>query len=113
MPGPSPAQGVLKRLIEAEEQAREILKSAEQRAGDAVAQARAQAKESIDAVRQEAAALLQSRLEEAESQGSIDRQQRLDRAEAEAREFERRANANLSQAVEMVVAWITNREDRS
>ena len=55
MPEASPAQNTLKRLIEAEEQAREILKAAEEHAQETIAQAREQAKQSVEAVRQEAA----------------------------------------------------------
>jgi vacuolar-type H+-ATPase subunit H len=105
----SPAQGTLKRLIEAEEQAREILKTTEQNAHETVAHAREQAKQTVEAVRQEMAGLLQSRLKEAEFKAAADMKQRLDQAESQAREFERRANENFSEAVELVVNWVTYR----
>lgn len=61
----------------------------------------------MDAVRQEAANLLGSRLEAAKSQAAIEMQQRLDQAEAQAREFERRAKHHSAQAVDMVMDWVT------
>ncbi len=51
---------------------------------------------------------MQARLDEAESKGALEKKQRLDQAEAQAREFERRAAANFSTAVDMVVDWVTN-----
>ena len=59
-------QSTLKRLIEAEGEAREILKAAEEHAQSVVAEAREQADQSVDAVRQEEAKSLRSRLEAAE-----------------------------------------------
>ena len=106
MPEPSPAQGTLKRLIEAEDQAREILKAAGQSAQDAIAQAGAQARQSVDAVRQRAAGALESRLREAESKSAAEMKQRMQQADAEAQEFERRAAQHFSQAVDMVVDWV-------
>lgn len=107
MPEASPAQGTLKRLIEAEDQAREILRAAEERAQKTLAQAREQATQSVEAVRQEASDLLRSRLDEAGSKAAVETKQRLQQAEADAREFERRATENASKAVEMVVDWVT------
>lgn len=107
MPEASPAQGTLKRLIEAEDEAREILKAAGQHAEEAVAQAREQAGKSVEADRREAAELLQSKLAEAGSKAAVELKQRLEQADAEAREFERRAAENSSQAVDMVVDWVT------
>jgi vacuolar-type H+-ATPase subunit H len=109
MPEASPAQSTLKRLIEAEEQAREALKAAEDHAQETIAQAREQAKQSVEAARRETTSLLKSRLEEAESKAATELKQRLEQAEAQAREIERRAKEHFSQAVEMVVDWVTNR----
>ena len=106
-PEASPAQRTLKRLIEAEEEAREILRAAEERAQSVVAGAREQAQGSVDAVRQEAAKLLRSRLEAAESQAAIEMKQRLDQAEAQAQEIECRAKRNSDQAADMVAGWVT------
>ena len=111
MPETSPAQGTLKRLIEAEEQAREILKAAEQRAQQTIAQARDQASQTLEAARGETSASLRSRLEEAETKGALEKKQRLDQTEAQARELERCAEANFSGAVDMVVEWIINQDD--
>jgi len=107
MPEASPAQSTLKRLIEAEDQAREILKAAEERAQSIVVGAREQAKQSVDAIRQEGAKLLRSRLEAVESQAAIEMKQRLDQAEAQAQEIQRRAKHNSAQAVDMVMDWAT------
>ncbi len=107
MPEASPAQSTLKRLIEAEDDARGILKAAEEDAQSAIANAREQAKQSVDVVQQEAANLLRSRLEAADSQAAIEMKQRLDQADAEAQEFGRRAKQNSAQAVDMVVDWVT------
>ena len=107
MPEVSPAQGTLKRLIEAEDQAREILKAAEEHAQETITQAREQAKQSVEAIRQEAASLLRSKLEESESKAATGMKQRLQQAEADAREFERRATEHSSQAVDMVADWVT------
>ena len=111
MPEASPAQDTIKRLIEAEEQAREILKAAEERAEESIAQAREQAQKTVEAVRQETSAMLRARLEEAEAQGAQEKKWRLDRAEVQAREFERQAQQHFSSAVDMVVDWVTNRGD--
>lgn len=107
----SPAQSTLRRLIEAEEQAREILKAAEERAKETIAQAREQAKQRVEAVRQETDNVLRSRLEEVESSAVTEMKTRLRQVEAEAREIERRAKEHFSDAVEMVVNWVTNRGD--
>ena len=106
MPEGSPAQDTLKRLIEAEEQARQILKAAEERGRETIAQAQEQAKQSVETIRQETAALLQSRLEEAESKAATETTQRLGRAEAEAREIERREKQHFADAVGIVVDWV-------
>lgn len=111
MPEASPAQGTLKRLIEAEEQAREILKAAEERAQESLAQARREAQQSVDAVRQQAARQLQSQLEGAESKAASELKTRLDQAEDRARQFENRAAENLSGAVDIVVDWVTGGDD--
>jgi len=108
MPEASPAHGTLKRLIEAEAQARGILKAAEERAEQTVAQARAEAAQSVEEVRQETASLLHSRLAEAQSEGTAVMKQRMDQAEAEIREIERRAETHFSAAVDMVVDWVIN-----
>jgi len=107
MPEASPAQSTLKRLIEAENEAREILKAAAENADASIAQAREQARQSVDAIRQEAASLLRSKLEATESQAAIEMRQRLDQAEAEAREIERLAKLHSTEAVDMVVGWVT------
>ena len=95
MPEASPAQSTLKRLIEAEEEAREILRAAEEHAQGTLAQARQQAEQSIEGVRREAASLLQYKLEEAESKAATEMKQRLEQAEAEAREIERQGKATF------------------
>ena len=106
-PETSPAQGTLKRLLESERQAQEILQSAEERARDTIAQAREQAARSVEAVRVEAAGLLHSQLDEVQSKAAAEVKQRLDQAETDAREFERCARGHVSEAVEMVVDWVT------
>ena len=109
MPEASPAQSTLKRLIEAEEQAREILKAAEENAEATIAKAREQAKQSVDAVRQETATLLRSQLDEAESHAAIEMKNRLEQAEAKGREIESRAKQHSAQAVKMALDWVTNK----
>lgn len=111
MANASPAHGTLKRLIQAEDQAREILTAAEQQAQETLAQAREQALQSVEAVRLRTASLLKSRLEEAESKATLEMQQGLEQADAKVREIERRAKQHSPQAVEMIVAWVTNRSD--
>ena len=111
MTGASSAQTILNRLIQAEEQVRGILKAAEERAQEAIAQAREQAERSLQAVHQETESALRSRLEEAESNSATERKRRVARAEAEAQEFERRAKEHFSDAVEMVLEWVTKRGD--
>jgi vacuolar-type H+-ATPase subunit H len=111
MPEASPAQGILKRLIEAEEQAREILKAADEYAQQTIAKAREQAQQSADAIRQEAAGVLRVKLEQAGSKAAAEMKQRLQQAESEALEIERRAKLHSSQAVELVVDWVANRGD--
>jgi vacuolar-type H+-ATPase subunit H len=99
-------QATLKRLLEAEDQAQEILKAAEERARKMITQAREQATQSIEVAHRDAAAMLRSGLEGAQSKAAIDVKQRMDRAEAEAREIEGRANEHFSDAVDMVVDWV-------
>jgi hypothetical protein len=62
MPEVSPTQRILKRLIEGEDQAQQMVKAAEERAKETIEQARKQAKQSIETVRQEAENSLHSRL---------------------------------------------------
>ena len=69
-------------------------------------QARKQAKQSIETVHQETENSLRSRLAEAESKAAAEMKRRLDQAEAEAREIERRAKEHFLGAVEMVVDWV-------
>lgn len=107
----SSAQGTLKRLIEAEEQAREILKAAQAQADETVSQAREQARQSVEATRAEAANLLRAKLGEAESEGAAEMKQRLQQADDRSREFERRAEENFAQAVEMAVNWVVSGEE--
>jgi vacuolar-type H+-ATPase subunit H len=102
----SPAQRILKRLVDAENEAQQILRAAEERAKDTIDGARKQARQSIDTVRQETENSLRSRLAEAESKGAAEMKRRLDQAEADAREIERRAKVHFSDAVEMVVDWV-------
>jgi vacuolar-type H+-ATPase subunit H len=83
MPEESSAQSTLKRLIQAEEQTREILKVSEEHAQKTIAQAREQAQQSVDAVRRETAGLLTSRLEDAESRAATELKQRLEQADAD------------------------------
>jgi len=111
VPEASTAQGTLKRLIEAEERAREILKAAEERAQQTVEQAREEAARSVDTVRRESAGVLQARLQEAESKGAAERKQRLDQADAKAGEFERRAQEHMAEAVRVVTDWVINGGD--
>jgi vacuolar-type H+-ATPase subunit H len=107
----SPTERILKRLIEAENQAEQIVKAAEERAKETVEQARQQARQSLETVRKQAESSLRSRLDEAESKAAAEMKRRLDQAEAEAREIDRRAKQHFSEAVEMVVEWVTNRGD--
>lgn len=109
MPEASPAQSTLKRLIEAEEQAREILKAAEENAEATIAKAREQAKQSVDAVRQETATFLRSQLDLAESHAAIEMNTRLEQAEAKGREIESQATQHSAQAVHMALDWVTNK----
>jgi vacuolar-type H+-ATPase subunit H len=111
MPEASPTQRILKRLIEAEDQAQQIVKEAEERAKETIDHARKQANQSIETVRQEHESSLRSRLGEAESKAAAEMKRRLDQAEAEAREIERRAKEHFSEAVELVVDWVANRGD--
>ena len=103
------AQSTVKRLIEAEEQARKILNVAQEHTKETTVQACEQAKQHLEAVRQKMNDMLRSRVEEMESKASTEMKTRLDRVDAEARETERRGEAHFSKAVEMVVSWITNR----
>jgi vacuolar-type H+-ATPase subunit H len=104
-------ENILRRLIEAEEDAREILKAAEEQAKETIARAQEEAKQLVEAVRQEMDGLLRGRLETAESQGAAEIKRRLEKAEADAQEFARLAKNHFSEAVEMIVDWVTNRSD--
>jgi hypothetical protein len=106
---PSRAQGILKRLLEAEQQAVEIVAAADRRAEDTIAHAREQARQLIQAVSHETADSLHARVEEAQLTAAAGLKQRLEGVDAEARELERRANERFDDAVEMVVRWVTGR----
>jgi len=109
MPGEvSAAQGTLKRLMEAENQAREILRAAEERAKETLGDAQEQAKQQIETVHREMENILRSRLKEVESKAALEMKARLGQVDVEIQEIERRAKEHFSDAVEMVVGWITN-----
>jgi vacuolar-type H+-ATPase subunit H len=105
------AESILKRLMEAEEQARDILKAAEERAKETIEGARQEAEQMVEAARRETESMLRGRLQAAEAQGAEEKSQHLEKAEADAREFGRRANTHLPEAVAMVVDWVINRGD--
>ena len=107
----SPAQSTLKRLIEAEAKARTVIQSAEQSAEGAIGHARAEAAQSLDKVRQESAWRLQSRLTDVATQAAAETKRRLQSAEDQARDIERRAAANLAAAADLVAAWIMRPDD--
>lgn len=105
----SPAQDILKRLIDAEQQANQILAEAEQRANDEVQRAHEEAQKLVNAVRQDAADRLRVRLAEVESASAAQLKQRLDDAIQKASDFEAQAAQNLSAAADLVVEWVTGR----
>jgi len=107
----SPVQGTLQRLIEAEEQAQEILRAAQAKAKETLAQAHEQARQSVEAVRADGQNLLRAKLGEAELKGAAEMKRRLEQAEAQARSFHQRAERNFSCAVEMVVSAILSGEE--
>jgi len=93
MPGEvSAAQGTLKRLMEAENQAREILGAAEERAKETLGNAQEQAKQQIDTVHKEMEDILHSRLKEVESKAALGVRDRF-RREVGHRYRHRRAEA--------------------
>ena len=109
MPGEvSAAQDTLKRLMEAENQEREILRAAEEGAKQTLGNAQEQAKRQIEGVHREMEGILRSRLKEVESKAAAELKARLGQVDGEAQEIERRAKEHLSDAVEMVVSWMTN-----
>jgi vacuolar-type H+-ATPase subunit H len=111
MPETSPVQGTLQRLIEAEEQAQQILRAAQAKADETLAQAREQARQDVEAFRAEGQGLLRAKLSEAESKGAAEMKRRLELAEAQAQAFHLRAERNFSRAVEMVVNAILSGEE--
>jgi DNA anti-recombination protein RmuC len=104
----SAAQGTLKRMMEAEKRAREILRAAEESGKETLGITEQQAKQKIESVRQEMEDILRSRLKEVESKAAAELKARLCQVDGEAQEIERRAKENLSAAVGTVVSWITN-----
>jgi vacuolar-type H+-ATPase subunit H len=111
MPETSPAQSTLQRLIEAEEQAQEIIRIARAKADESIVQAREQARQSVETVRLEGQGLLRAQLGEAESKGGAEMKRRMELAEAQSQIFQRRAQLNFSHAVEMVVNRILSGEE--
>ncbi len=107
----SPVQTTLQRLIEAEQQAQEILRAAQAKAEETVVQAREQARQSVEAVRTSGQGLLRANLAEVELQGAAEMKRRLEQAEAKARAFSLRAETNFSRAVDMVVNAILSGEE--
>jgi len=104
-------QGTLQRLIEAEEQAQEILRAAQAKADETIVQAREQARQSVEAARAEGQGLLRAKLGEAELKGAAELKRRLELAEAQAEAFHQRAERNFLRAVEMVVSAIVSGEE--
>jgi len=104
-------QGTLERLIEAEKQAQEILRAAQAKADETIAQAHEQARQSVEAVRNQGQALLRAKLAEAELKGAAEMKRRLELAEVQADAFHRRAEGNFSRAVELVVSAIVSGEE--
>jgi V/A-type H+/Na+-transporting ATPase subunit G/H len=107
----SNAQGTLKRLIEAEEQARKVLQAAEEQADRTISQAREQARQCVETTRAAAANLLRATLSQAESEGAAALKRRLEEADARSEEFGRRAEQNFARAVEMTVNWVISGEE--
>jgi V/A-type H+/Na+-transporting ATPase subunit G/H len=108
MPENPQVQDILKRLIEAESQARQILERAEREAAEIVSRASEGARQSLEATRRELSEALASRLAETEAQGAAQMKERLDRAEAEARDIEERSKHHFAKAVAMVVNFVTH-----
>jgi vacuolar-type H+-ATPase subunit H len=111
MPETPTAQDTLKRLLDAEDQAREILQAAEGQAEETVGEAREHAHQILEATRAEAVNLLRGKLDVAETEGAAAMQQSLQRADGRSREFERRAEQNLTRAVEMAVNWVLSGDE--
>jgi vacuolar-type H+-ATPase subunit H len=109
MPGGTPARETLKRLLDAEQEAGEILTSVEERAREIISKAEEQAAQTVQTAQEEAAATFQVRLGEAESKTAAAAQQRMEGLEADARGIQRRAQFQSGKAVDMVVDWVIAR----
>ncbi len=105
------AAATVKRLLEAERQAQEILKEAEQRAKATVAEARAQAATLVASAREEAEQRVGLRLEQARATSAAKLRESVDHAAAEAQALDRLAKERLPRAVDLVVGWVTGRRD--
>lgn len=105
----SSAQTTIRRLLQAEKQAQEILQVAEEHAKESVAQAQEQARQRLEAVRRETENALRARLDEVKSKAAAEAKARIDQVESEALEIERRARENFPVAIEMVVNWVTGK----
>jgi vacuolar-type H+-ATPase subunit E/Vma4 len=103
------AAATVKRLLEAETQAQDILKAAELRVHEAVDNARTQAATLVKNARLDSAQRARVRLEDARLAAEAEIARRTSQAVNEVRELERRANQNLLRAVEAVVQSIIGR----
>jgi vacuolar-type H+-ATPase subunit H len=110
VPETSQAQDILKRLIEAESQARQIVDVAGREAAETIAQASSRAQQAFERTRSELSAASASRLAESEAQGAAQTKARLERAEADARDIAERAKLHFAEAVAIVVNFVTHQD---
>jgi vacuolar-type H+-ATPase subunit H len=102
------AESTLKRLIEAEGEARKILQAAEESARKILDDAQGQAKQRIETTRQEMESVRQARMRNLEAEGGMEMRKRLDQVNREAQEMQRAAKEHAPDAVERVLSWITS-----
>jgi len=112
-PSDNPANGAaatIKRLLEAENRAADILSAAKVRAQDSLSRARQEAAHIVSQAREEATQAAQKRIKDAESEYQAEIRHRVDQATLKAQEFEQKANALLQEAVDAVVDWVTGQK---
>ena len=106
------AAAIVGRLLEAENRAAEILRAAQTRSQESLAEARQQAASVVEQARKDASRTAQARIQAAELDSQREIQRRVEKATLGAKEFEQTANAHLQEAVDAVVRRVTQGEEQ-
>ncbi len=111
MPDNPQAQATVKRLLEAEQQAKTLREAAEKHAREIVETAHAEAQRRIDQAREQAELERQRRLEQAKAQAKAESSERLEAVRNDILALQTRARQGFEGAVQYVIAWVSGERD--